>query len=89
NRKTEMETNLKNLQHFVEGSVDRLLRLNLITQNDFSTITGIHQEQDSVIGHSFIDQFKSNYIDAILYIQAYLHNKGVFYQKDLCTRQFF
>jgi len=80
--KQRMESNLTKLTRFVREKGEKLRKLELISESDFSHLVGRQDEVDDPSDHlSFEEQLDGNFPEAVKHIQAYLRNNDIYYTR--------
>lgn len=80
----KMESNLTKLTRFVREKGEKLSKLELISESDFSHLVGRQDEVDDPSEYlSFEEKLNGSYPEAVKYIQAYLRNNDIYYTRDV------
>ncbi|UVW30700.1 McrB family protein [Massilia sp. H6] len=78
---TVINSRLSRLRAFVEQRAKELLALDLIDVDNLEALIGPPSTAADAAGHVFDEVFSGDLQTAARYIQAYLHNKGIFYRQ--------
>lgn len=78
---TDIHGRLSRLRAFVTQRARELLALDLIDEANLETLLGLPRAASDVAGHAFDEALGGDPQAAARYIQAYLHNKGIFYSQ--------
>jgi energy-coupling factor transporter ATP-binding protein EcfA2 len=82
-KQSELEFKLNKLTEYVKNTASMLLDLDLISEDDVSTLLGQGQSRKPQDGHDFETVFDSNQKQAVSYIQAFMFNKDILYRRSV------
>lgn len=86
--KTDMEYKMNTLRQFVEHRAQLLMELDLISQQDYDTLSGKNFNEHPIVGHDVKEVFDGKLPEAIKYVQAYMFNKGTVYRRAVLEDYF-
>jgi MoxR-like ATPase len=78
-----LEGQLAQLRVFAEKRARELLALDLIDEASLQSLIGAPLAPVRIPGHDFDSVFGGDATQVVQYVQAYLHNKGIFYSQAL------
>jgi energy-coupling factor transporter ATP-binding protein EcfA2 len=79
----EMESRLERLHDFIQEKSQTLLELGLLDEKDYKKLKGEAIVKVPGQSYGFEEHLDSGYKKAASYIQAYLHNKSIFYRRHI------
>lgn len=82
-QQSELEFKLNKLTEYVKNTASMLLDLDLISEDDVSTLLGRGQSSKPQDGHDFDTVFDRNQKQAVSYIQAFMFNKDILYRRSV------
>lgn len=80
---SSLEGQLAQLRVFAEKRARELLALDLIDEPSLQSLIGTPLKPVRMPGHDFNSVFGGDATHVAQYVQAYLHNKGIFYRQSL------
>lgn len=71
------------LNEVIKSKVELLKRLDLVDDSDLNKLLFNHEKYDDREGHSFSEDFGSDYSTAVAYIQSYLWENKIVYKRSV------